>query len=119
MAAGTVEECDRLIDMINTMLMITKAESGLHRLDEQEVDLTRLVRDACELLETVAEDKGLSLACETPEAFPLVGDPPMIQRILANLLDNAIKYTPSGGAVKVPFLKRTAEKRLSLCTTRG
>jgi len=37
MAAGTVEECDRLIDMINTMLMITKAESGLHRLDEQEV----------------------------------------------------------------------------------
>jgi len=112
MAAGTVEECDRLIGMINTMLMITKAESGLHRLDEQEVDLTRLVRDACELLEPVAEDKGLSLACETPEAFPLVGDPPMIQRILANLLDNAIKYTPSGGAVKVSLSEKDGREAL-------
>jgi heavy metal sensor kinase len=101
MAAGTVEECDRLLDMINTMLMITKTESGVHPLDYQQVDMPRLVRDACELMETVAEDKGLSLACETPEALPLVGDPRMIQRILANLLDNAIKYTPSGGSVRV------------------
>lgn len=101
MAAGTVEECDRLLDMINTMLMITKTESGVHPLDYKQVDMPRLVRDACELMETVAEDKGLSLACETPETLPLVGDPRMIQRILANLLDNAIKYTPSGGSVGV------------------
>jgi signal transduction histidine kinase len=101
MAAGTVEECDRLLDMINTMLMITKTESGVHPLDYQQVDMPRLVRDACELMETVAEDKGLSLACETSETLPLVGDPRMIQRILANLLDNAIKYTPSGGSVRV------------------
>lgn len=101
MAAGTVEECDRLLDMINTMLMITKTESGVHPLDYQQVDMPRLVRDACELMATVAEDRGLSLACETPETLPLVGDPRMIQRILANLLDNAIKYTPSGGSVKV------------------
>ncbi len=101
MAAGTVEECDRLLDMINTMLMITKTESGVHPLDCRQVDMPRLVRDACELMETVAEDKGLRLACETPETFSLVGDPRMIQRILANLLDNAIKYTPSGGSVGV------------------
>ena len=101
MAAGTVEECDRLLDMINTMLMITKTESGVHPLDYQQVDMPRLVRDACELMGTVAEDRGLTLACETPETLPLVGDPRMIQRILANLLDNAIKYTPFGGRVKV------------------
>ena len=101
MAAGTVEECDRLLDMINTMLMITKTESGVHPLDYQQVDMPRLVRDACELMGTVAEDRGLTLACETPETLPLVGDPRMIQRILANLLDNAIKYTPSGGSVRV------------------
>jgi heavy metal sensor kinase len=101
MAADTVEECDRLLDMINTMLMITKAESGVHQLDYQEVDMARLVRDACELMGAVAEDKALSLACEAPETFPLAGDPRMIQRILANLLDNAIKYTPSGGSVRV------------------
>ena len=106
MAAGTVEECDRLLDMINTMLMITKAESGLHRLDEQPVDMVRLVRDACELLEPVAEDRGLSLACETPETLPLSGDPSMIQRILSNLLDNAIKYTPSGGSATVSLSEK-------------
>jgi signal transduction histidine kinase len=112
MAAGTVEECDRLLDMINTMLMITKAESGLHELDEQQVDMARLVRDACELLEAAAEDKGLSLACEAPETFPVVGDPRMIQRILANLLDNAIKYTPSGGAVKVSLSEKDGREAL-------
>jgi len=109
MAAGTVEECDRLLDMINTMLMITKAESGLHQLDEQQVDMARLVRDACELLAPVAEDRGLSLACEAPETSPVVGDPRMIQRILANLIDNAVKYTPSGGTVKVSLSEKGGE----------
>jgi heavy metal sensor kinase len=110
MAAGTVEECDRLLDMINTMLMITKAESGLHQLDEQQVDMARLVRDACELLAPVAEDSGLSLACEAPETSPVVGDPRMIQRILANLIDNAVKYTPSGGTVKVSLSEKAGEE---------
>ncbi len=112
MAAGTVEECDRLLDMINTMLMITKTESGVEKLAEEEIDLARLVRDACELLEPLAEDKGLSLTCETPESFSLVGDPHMIQRILSNLLDNAIKYTSSGGAVKVSLYEEDGRAAL-------
>jgi heavy metal sensor kinase len=101
MAASTVEECDRLLDMINTMLMITKTEAGVDKLNRQKIDIARLVRDACELLEPVAEDKGLSLTCHTPDTCPLAGDHRMIQRMLANLLDNAIKYTLSGGAVNV------------------
>jgi len=112
MAAGTVEECDRLLDMINTMLMITKTESGVHQLDYQQVDMAHLIRDACELMETVAEDRGLSLACQTPESLPLVGDPRMIQRILANILDNAIKYTPSKGAVKVSLFEKDGREAL-------
>ena len=106
MAAGTVEECDRLLDMINTMLLITKAESGLYQLDEQKVDMARLVREACDLLEPVAEDKGLSLSCDTPDACHLVGDRRMLQRIITNLLDNALKFTPSGGAVKVSVFEK-------------
>jgi len=106
MAAGTVEECDRLLDMINTMLMITKTESGVQQPDSQEMDMARLVRDACELLAPLAEDKGLHVTCETPEALSLRGDPRMIQRLLSNLLDNAIKYTPSGGSVKVSLFEK-------------
>jgi heavy metal sensor kinase len=106
MAASTVEECDRLLDMINTMLMITKAESGVDKGHDEGIDLAQVVRDACELLEPVAEDRGLSLACDTPATCDLIGDRRMIQRILSNLLDNALKYTPSGGAVKVSLSEK-------------
>jgi len=110
MAAGTVEECDRLIDMINTMLMITKAESGVDKGHDENLDLSQLVRDACELLGPVAEDKGLSLKFDTPNSCLLVGDRRMIQRILSNLLDNALKYTPSGGAVTVSLSERNGRE---------
>ena len=112
MAAGTVEECDRLLDMINTMLMITKAESGVQQPEDQDIDMARLVRDACELMGPLAEDKGVSLTCETPEAFSFRADPRMIQRILSNLLDNAIKYTPSGGSVKVSLADQDGKEAL-------
>lgn len=112
MAAGTVEECDRLLDMINTMLMITRAESGVQQPDNRDIDMARLVRDACELMAPLAEDKGLHLTCEAPEALSLRGDPRMIQRILSNLLDNAIKYTPSGGSVTVSLYEKDGKEAL-------
>jgi signal transduction histidine kinase len=101
MAASTIEECDRLLDMINTMLMISKTESGVNKLLCEEIDLAGLVREACELFEPTAEDKGLTLSYDVPNKSHLVGDHRMIQRMLSNLLDNAIKYTPSGGTVSV------------------
>ncbi|HUL31462.1 MAG TPA: HAMP domain-containing protein, partial [Thermodesulfobacteriota bacterium] len=101
MAASTVEECDRLLDMINTMLMISKTEAGVDRLAREEIDLGSLVRKACELFEPTAEDKGVSLSCDVQNESHLAGDTRMIQRMLSNLLDNAIKYTPSGGAISI------------------
>lgn len=119
MAASTVEECDRLLGIINTMLLITRAESGLHRLDEQRVDMARLVREACDLMQTVAEDKGLRLTCETPDNFPLVGDPGAIQRILSNLIDNAVKYTRSGGTVRVFLAEKSRREAMVLVQDTG
>jgi len=101
MAASTIEECDRLLDMINTMLMISKTESGVDKLSLEEIDLAGLVWQACELFEPTAEDKRVTLSCDVPDKSHLVGDNRMIQRMLSNLLDNAIKYTPSGGKVSV------------------
>ena len=101
MAASTIEECDRLLDMINTMLMISKTESGVDKLSREEIDLAGLVREACELFEPIAEDKRVDLSCDVPNKSYLVGDNRMIQRMLSNLLDNAIKYTPVGGTVSV------------------
>jgi len=101
MAASTIEECDRLLDMINTMLLISKTEAGVDKLSREEIDLCGLVRDACELFLPMAEDKGLTLSCDVAGEWHVNGDTRMIQRMLANLLDNAIKYTPPGGNVNV------------------
>ncbi|MCX5906868.1 MAG: ATP-binding protein [Deltaproteobacteria bacterium] len=101
MAASTIEECDRLLGMINTMLMISKTEAGVEPIAREEIELAGLVRDACELFRPVAEDKGLGMSCNVSDPCRVSGDPRMIQRLLANLLDNAIKYTPSGGEVSV------------------
>ena len=101
MAASTVEECDRLLDMINTMLVISKTEAGVNKLDARELDIGTVVRDACELFRSMAEDKDLRLICDVSGHFSVSGDNRMIQRMIANLLDNAIKYTPAGGRIEV------------------
>jgi heavy metal sensor kinase len=105
MAASVIEECDRLQDIINTMLMIAKTEAGVEKPARVRFDLAILVREACELFEITAEDRGLALACAVPEECFVQGDARMLQRMLANLLDNAIKYTPAGGRIETSIRK--------------
>jgi heavy metal sensor kinase len=101
MSASTIEECDRLLDMINTMLTISKTEAGVEKISSDEVDITALVHSACELFDPLAEEKNVALSCRAPEKTIISGDPRMLQRMLANLVDNAVKYTPAGGEVEV------------------
>jgi heavy metal sensor kinase len=109
MAASTIEECDHLLEMINTMLMISKTESGVDKVSPKEVDITAIVRRACELFSPTAEDKQINLNCSVQDGILLMGDSPMIQRMLSNLLDNAIKYTPSGGKVSISASQSPAQ----------
>jgi signal transduction histidine kinase len=101
MAADIIEECDRLLEMINTMLMISEAEAGTAKLQKRPVDISRVVQEACELFLPIAEDKDISLGHEIPAGYQISGDVQRIQRMVANLLDNALKYTQSGGTVTV------------------
>lgn len=101
MAANTVEECDNLIQMINTMLDITEAESGIASVSLESVDLSALVEDACMLFGTMAHQKGVRLEKEVPTTTLISSDRGKLQRIVTNLLENAVKYTPQGGAVNV------------------
>ena len=101
MAASTIEECDRLLDMINTMLLISKTEAGVGKIELKKMDMAGLVQDACTLFQALTEDKGITMTCNVPDECFLYGDIRMIQRMIANLLDNAIKYTPPGGEVVV------------------
>jgi heavy metal sensor kinase len=117
MAASTIEECDRLLDMINTMLMISKAEAGVDHLTREEIDLAGVVQEACRLFEPTAEDKGIALNCHLPDESHFLGDMQMIQRMLSNLLDNAIKYTPPGGSVSVSVVENDGRVVVSVKDT--
>jgi signal transduction histidine kinase len=101
MAASAIEECDRLLEMINTMLFISRTEAGVAKPQFKEMNLAAVVRDACGLFQSPAEDKGIVLTWDAPQELMFSGDVRLIQRMLANLLDNAIKYTPDDGSVAV------------------
>lgn len=100
-AADTLEECDRLLELINTTLDVAEAEVGASRLSSEEVDLAEAVNDVCELFEPLAEDKRIHLTTRLMSGCRVQGDRRYLQRMLANLVDNALKYTPAQGAVGV------------------
>ena len=100
-AASTVEECDRLLDMINTMLYISQTEATAGQQRTEEIDIGRLAHDACELFQPVAEDKGVDLVIRIDADLRVRGVLQALQRMLANLIDNAVNYTPPGGSVTV------------------
>jgi heavy metal sensor kinase len=101
MGAETIEACDRLLNMINTMLAISKTEAGVVEMQTRDIDIDEIVRDACDLFDPLALDRSIDLRCEAVAGKRIKGDISMIQRMIANLVDNAIKYTPSGGRVDV------------------
>ncbi len=112
-AAGVVEECDRLLGIINTMLDISEAEAGIAANDRSEFDLAAIVRDVVELYQPSAEDKGISLASSVPLTFPFAGQADKMQRLVANLLDNGIKYTPWGGTVSISLVSRGSNPEIA------
>lgn len=114
LAIGTTEECDRLLEMINVTLDIAEAESGAVRLRVSDIDLVTVVLDACELFQTVAEDKHITLTTDLPAQSWVQGDLHRLQRVIANLLDNALKYTPKQGRVTIRLVEEEHTIALSI-----
>jgi len=117
MAANTIEECDRLLQMIKTMLDISEAEAGVAKLDMKEIDITQVIREACELFQPLAEDKRVYIEHKLPRTCLARGDIQRVQRMVANLLDNALKYTPPGGVVSISANGDRNQILVSVCDT--
>jgi heavy metal sensor kinase len=117
MAANTIEECDNLLEMIKTMLDISELEAGAGDLVMREVDMATVVEDACELFQPLAEDKEIAVVVEVSREAFVDGDIQKLQRMVANLLDNAIKYTPPEGTITVSINGDTDQIFLSVSDT--
>ncbi|MBT8147103.1 MAG: HAMP domain-containing histidine kinase [Gammaproteobacteria bacterium] len=100
LAGSIIEECDRLLHLINTMLDLSETEAGLTP-EREPLNLTNLIRDACELYQVLAYDSAIELHCVCEEEVYIDGNRQFLQRLIGNLLDNAIKYTPAGGEVSI------------------
>lgn len=104
--ADALEESDRVQTIISTLMDVAQAESGLMRLQLEPTDLRALIGDVVELYEDVAQEKGLTLRHALDEPLTVTVDPSRMRQVFANLVDNAIKYTPAGGKVSISALQQ-------------
>jgi signal transduction histidine kinase len=99
--ADCVEESERVLNMLNTLMDISAAEAGMMKLQTAPADLCQLVREVVELYEYVAEEKTIEVRTELPAGCARNVDRNRMRQVFANLLDNAIKYTPANGRVTI------------------
>jgi signal transduction histidine kinase len=105
MGAGEIEraiaETDKLIGTFNALLLIAETDAGTDRSQMTVLDLDSVAGDVAELYEPLAEEKGVRLSLRSGTAAQIEGNRSLVAQALANLVDNAIKYTPSGGKVTI------------------
>ena len=116
---AALEEADRLLATFNALLRIARIESGARRAGFAEVDLPVLLRDVVELYEPAAQDKGQQIRADLTPHVRVSGDRDLLVQAFANLLDNAIKYSPSGGTVVLRLVRRHGEQACVVVSDTG
>jgi signal transduction histidine kinase len=116
--ADCLEEADRILSMVNTLMDISEAETGVLAVRPEAVPLRELLGDVVELYEDVAEARHVSVTLEPGPAVTVNGARDRLRQVFANLLDNAIKYTPDGGSVRIG-VSRNGETAVATVTDTG
>jgi len=96
-----LEESERILSMLNTLMDISEAETGVLQLKREPVRLRDLLAEVVELYEDVADVKKVTVTLDPGAEVTVSGARDRLRQVFANLVDNAIKYTPSGGSVRI------------------
>jgi signal transduction histidine kinase len=96
-----LEESDRVVAMLNTLMDISEAETGTMALRVERTDMTELIRQTVDLYEDLAEERGLHIETSATGPLPVAVDRNRMRQVLANLVDNAVKYTGPGGRIAI------------------
>jgi len=99
--ADCLEEAERILSMVNTLMDISEAETGVLALRREDVSLRALLGEVVELYEDLAETKRVAVTLEPGAELTVSGARDRLRQVFANLLDNAIKYTPESGTVRI------------------
>jgi len=97
--ADCLEESERLLAMLHTLMDISEAETGMMPLSLTSIPLAALLAEAVDLYRYVIDEHGLDVSMTAPPSLWVTADRTRLRQVLANLLDNAIKYTPPGGRI--------------------
>ena len=104
-----LDEADNLLKTFNTVLAIARLQAAAGRTPAPKLfDAADLAAAMAELYEPAAEDKGLEFSAEIERGLMIEGNQPFLAQALANIIDNAIKYTPTGGAVMLRARRRSS-----------
>ena len=115
--AECIEECERILKMLNTLMDISEAETGTIKLEMDSINVCKVLNDIGDAYRYVGEDRQISLDIQCEQDLWIMADPTRIYQIMSNLCENALKYTDPGGQICIRASGRNDEVLIAVMDT--
>ncbi len=112
--AGVLEEAERLSSIVDGLFALARLDGGEVRVAQGLVDMSDLVRTTIDQMHLLPDEKKISVTIDAPAPILVMGDAGRLRQVVVNLLDNAVKYTPVGGAIILSVLDVGGRARLAV-----
>ena len=117
MLKSGLEEINRIAHLVEGLLLLARADAGVLRMDLRPVDLKKLLEEVYEQVKVLADSRAINIGLGSVESVSVRGDYEHLRRLLLNLVDNAIKYTPPGGRLTLSLQSKGGWASLQVSDT--